>query len=112
MNEFFGKARRRNGAGTMTKEKQSQRSHSSGTLMDHAVLFHIPQQRSIVSSVLRSGIIQSTFHDRAKLSAGKVFIDKNNPPSITEGGFTHTRRVFSPHMKLSSFISLQALQAE
>ncbi|WP_227021395.1 esterase/lipase family protein [Oceaniferula marina] len=41
----------------MTKEKQSQRSHSSGTLMDHAVLFQIPQQRSIVSSVLRSGII-------------------------------------------------------
>ncbi len=57
MNEFFGKARRRNGAGTMTKEKQSQRSHSSGILMDHVVLFHIPQQRSIVSSVLRSGIM-------------------------------------------------------
>ena len=44
MNDFFGKARRRNGAGTMTKEKRSQRSHSSGTLIDHEVLFQIPQQ--------------------------------------------------------------------
>ncbi len=40
----------------MTKEKRSQRSHSSGTLIDHEVLFQIPQQSSIVSSVLRSGI--------------------------------------------------------
>gem|GEM_PF-2746156 len=57
MNFYCGKARRWNGAGTMTEEQRSQNRNSSGTLAGHVVHFSTPQQQSIVSTVLRSGIM-------------------------------------------------------
>ncbi len=56
INFCFGKARRWNGAGTMTEEKRSQNRNLSGTLVDHEVHFLTALKLSIVSSVLRSGI--------------------------------------------------------